>query len=75
MKNIPPLPKQIKKYPFRNMEPGDFEYMEFENLYDLCLAQSAARRAKERNGYRFVTRKVGNGLNVWCTEAESKFWD
>lgn len=75
MKNNPPLPKMRKKYPFRNMEPGDFEYIEFENIEDLLLAQKAAGCAKSKNGYRFITRKTGLGLNVWCTEVESAFWD
>lgn len=75
MKITPPIPAPFKKYPFRNMQPGDFEYMEFENLYDLGLAQKAAHMARSKNGYRFITRKIGNGLNVWCTEADSKFWD
>lgn len=75
MKEFKPLPLPKKSYPFRKMEPGDFEYMEFVNLKDLQRAQNAAQRASEKNGYRFITRKTGLGLNVWCTEKDSDYWD
>lgn len=63
----PQVPNSIK-YPFSKMKPGDYELIEFKTDYALSIAQRCAHTTTRKNGYKFVTRKNGLTLQIWCIE-------
>lgn len=70
---IPPLPEK-SKYPFSKMVPGDYKELEFISYKDLARAQMNAHNTHKRTGYKFVTRKSGLTLQVWCTAKPDPFF-
>lgn len=71
--NIPPVPER-RKYPFSKMVPGDYKSLEFANYADLSRAQMNAHNTHKSTGYKFVTRKNGLTLQVWCIEKPDPFF-
>lgn len=65
--NNPPLPER-SKYPFLKMSPGDYKSLDFSNYNDLSKAQVNAHNTSKRTGYKFITRKEGLTLQIWCIE-------
>lgn len=62
------------------MVPGDYACVDFKTFDDCKRHQKIAHIAIKRKGYKSVTRKTTINktkitLEIWCTEADSKFWD
>ncbi len=75
MENLktPPVP-EMNKYPFIKMVPGDYKELRFINNKDLSVAQVVAHNTSKRTGYKFVTRKNGFTLRVWCIAKPDPFF-
>lgn len=70
---IPEIP-EIKKYPFTKMETGDYAEIVFKTQKELSTAQRCANMASCRGKYKFVTRKNGLTLRVWCIAKPDPFF-
>ena len=75
MENLktPPIPGR-NKYPFTKMVPGDYKELTFINNKDLSRAQIVAHSTSKSTGYKFVTRKNGLTLQVWCIAKPDPFF-
>ncbi len=75
MENLktPPIPERCK-YPFRKMVPGDYKELKFINYKDLSKAQIVAHNTCKNTGNKFVTRKNGLTLQVWCIAKPDPFF-
>lgn len=75
MENLktPPVPER-NKYQFGKMIPGDYRTYNFATHKDLLKAQVNAHNAGTRTGNKFVTRKNGLTLQVWCTAKPDPFF-
>jgi hypothetical protein len=56
-----PKHKRTSKYPWHKMEVGDSFYAEIRPQYACAMA----RKATERLGFKFTTRRWGDGTRIW----------
>ena len=56
------------RYPFAIMDVGDSFLIEGDNSHEWKRARTAASTYGGRNGAKFASRIVGNGLRIWRVE-------
>jgi len=71
--NIPDVPKR-NKYPFKDMEIGDYVKIKFDSDGDAMKARIAAVSYASVHKIKFTTRRIGNTLEVWRTAAVDPFF-
>ena len=68
--HVPPPPRKSRRYPFRDMEPGQSVFFPGENKSDRQHpAYMAAKTLQKRHGLRFTLRSViedgVKGVRIW----------